>query len=61
MFGGSKRQAESAGRTSAEGGNGNVRNSRGEHSHEAISTPNLAAVRNLAGGTSGYVGRHRAE
>lgn len=45
---------------STEGGNGNVRNSRGEHNHETLATPNLAAVRNLHHGRSDYVGRHRA-
>jgi hypothetical protein len=50
-----------AGRSSAEGGNGNVRNTRGGDEHEAVSTPNLAAVRNLAHGDPGYDGKHRAQ
>jgi hypothetical protein len=48
------------GRTSAEGGNGNVVNPTATHRHEAIRTPNLDAVRNLAHGDPGYVGKHRA-
>jgi hypothetical protein len=48
------------GRSSAEGGNGNARNTRSTHEHEAISTPNLTAVRNLHTGDAGYVGKHRA-
>lgn len=59
----SKRSAEQ-GRGSAQGGNGNVRDTR--HSaagrHSAIETPNLQAVRDLAGGApSDYVGKHRSE
>jgi len=48
------------GRTSAEGGNGNVVNPTATHRHEAIRTPNLDAVRNLAHGDPDYVGKHRA-
>lgn len=49
------------GRTSAEGGNGNVRNPRGDNGHDAISTPNLDAVRSLHSGTRGYAGKHRSK
>lgn len=60
MFGKSGITERQQGRTSAEGGNGNVRNTRAEHGHEAIMTPNMSAVRDLAGGTPGYEGTHRA-
>jgi hypothetical protein len=60
FFGGRSEPADT-GRTSAQGGNGNVKNSRSEHNHEALATPNLAAVRDLHHGSSNYVGRHRAE
>jgi hypothetical protein len=59
MFGSSTDQQQA--RTSAQGGNGHVRNTRGEHQHEALTTPNLQSVRNLASGTPDYPGRHRAE
>lgn len=49
-----------SGRSSAQGGNGNVRDSRAENKHTAIVTPHMDAVRNLKTGT-GYQGRHRAE
>jgi hypothetical protein len=62
FFGSSKGDSGgTSGRSSAEGGNGNVKNSRGEHNHEALATPNLSAVRDLQHGDRGYVGRHRAE
>ncbi len=49
------------GRSSAEGGNGNVRDTRAEHGHVARVTPNLDAVRSLHTGDANYVGKHRAE
>lgn len=51
------------GRTSAEGGNGNVRSRAhtADGKHEAIRTPNLDAVRSLHSGTRGYAGRHRSK
>lgn len=64
MFGISSTTRDSdAGRSSAEGGNGNVRRTFGAaHRHEAITTPNLAAVRDLhSGAPHGYVGKRRAK
>jgi hypothetical protein len=58
---GGKSNTSDTGRTSAEGGNGNVKDTRGEHNHQAIATANLAAVRDLQHGSSNYQGRHRAE
>lgn len=61
MFGSSNSTTDQQqGRTSAQGGNGHRRDTRAEHNHEAIVTPNLAAVRSLVSGTPGYQGRHRA-
>lgn len=59
----SKGGGSDQGKTSAEGGNGNVRDT--SHSaagrHSAIETANLAAVRDLAtSGDRNYVGRHRS-
>lgn len=60
MFGSSSANTdEQQGRTSAQGGNGHVRNTRAEHGHEAVVTPHLQAVRALASGTPGYEGSHR--
>ena len=62
MFGSSSANTdEQQGRTSAQGGNGHVRDTRAEHNHVAKTTPNLDAVRTLASGTPGYEGRHRGE
>jgi hypothetical protein len=62
MFGVSRGMRDSGqGRSSAEGGNGNVRDRSAEHKHEAITTPNVKAVRDLGGGAPrGYKGAHRA-
>ncbi len=50
------------GRSSAEGGNGHVRDRRAEHRHEAIETPAVKAVRALGGGAPrGYRAKHRAK
>lgn len=49
------------GRSSAEGGNGNVKDTRAEHGHSAVGTPNLDAVRDLQHGSRDYIGRHRGE
>ena len=49
------------GRSSADGGNGNVRDKDGKSKHAAVTTPNLQAVRDLGGGAPrGYRGAHRA-
>jgi hypothetical protein len=61
MFGSSSSTTDhQQGRTSAQGGNGHRRDPRAEHNHEAIVTPNLAAVRALVSGTPEYDGKHRA-
>ncbi len=62
MFG-SDETSHKQGRSSADGGNGNVRDrshaAAGRHS--TIETPGLQAVRDLASGTPGYEGDHRGE
>lgn len=60
---GSKDGGREQGRGSAQGGNGHVRDTSHTAAgrHSAIETPNLQAVRDLAGGApSGYEGRHRS-
>jgi hypothetical protein len=52
------------GRSSAQGGNGNVRDTRHTAAgrHSAIETPHLQAVRDLGGGAPrGYRGQHRSK
>lgn len=62
MFGTRDRDSEQ-GRSSSDGGNGNVRDrshtAAGRHS--AVETPNLQAVRNLVSGNSAHEGDHRGE
>lgn len=60
LFGSDKSGDSGQGRSSAEGGNGNVKNPRGTHNHEALATVNLQAVRNLHHGDASYEGKHRA-
>jgi hypothetical protein len=57
---GNKDNGGDQGRTSAEGGNGNVRDTRAEHNHVATVTPHVQAVRDLHTGSAGYEGKHRA-
>jgi hypothetical protein len=59
----SRSEGTEQGRSSAQGGNGNVRDTRhtAAGKHSAISTPALQAVRDLHTGRADYTGKHRAK